>query len=192
MLNLDGVVPTKSQIQRTRRRLRRSILIALVVDLFILALGLFILAFYWASTYNWAIFLKGLHVVRVALLFSAYCSRINPLEMVGGTNQLKLLKVFSQYAPLHGWIIVGWLDLVVFRVPLLPVDLLVLSLTGSFLSLRQLLFVSLDVWLIFEFFLSNYLVYRRGVEGTLRAVYCKGRRPRHAAFVPTGQTGYYK
>ncbi len=170
-LIFDAISPTTKTQRRCRRNFRSSIALAILLDMLILALAIFILAFYWGTTYNWAIFLKSLHLVRLMLLFSAYWSEIEILNIIGASNSLKLLKILSYYTPLGLWIAIGWIDLVCFRVPLLLVDFMVLSLTGSFLSLRILLFLSLDIWLIAEFFFSNYLVYKRGVEHTLAVVY---------------------
>ena len=157
-------VTNEKRGRRARRNFRAQITILIIYDIVLLILAGFILIFWWGLPYYWGIFLKILHVLRISLILVVAMADIDPLCIIGTGKTWKLIKFFSYYNHLGIWLVVGWIDLVLTRIPLLILDPIILAISGHFLSLRLILSILLDCFLVAEIPISIYLVYTIGVR----------------------------
>ncbi len=164
MLILDNVEITDSKCRRAQRNFRVQVVLLLLYDIVLLVLAAFILIFWWGETYNWGILFKSLHLIRISLLLVVLMADIEPLCIIGTGKIWKLVKFFSYYSHLGIWLVVGWVDLLITRLPLFLIDPIVLAFAGNFVSVRLLFLTILDILLIVEIPLSIHLVYTIGVR----------------------------
>jgi hypothetical protein len=165
--NLDHI-PSKileSKIPKLRYRFKKWVFCVIILDLIIISYMFFCFFYFYIDTgIFWLAIPKFIQIIRTILLISLLFMNVVVYYLRGYEIKYRLFltKHFKKYIPLGLWSLIGTFDLV-FRLLSPFITIIVLLATGSFLQYQTLLFLSLDLIYILEFYLSLKMIYNYGV-----------------------------
>jgi hypothetical protein len=164
--NLDGVdiKLLKDKKNRIEKVFKTWLLVCICLDIGLFVFLITTLVLYSETGYYLSLIPKFLHLFRLVLLIITSTLRMNIYYLRGTSpNKIKLIKQFMHYRPLGLWLLIGIIDLFLFRIPILFIDIIVLAIAGNFVTDQTLVYTILNICFIAEFYLTHYIIWNVGV-----------------------------
>lgn len=149
----------KSKKKRLNLQLKKKIFLVSCIEFLLIIFTISTVIIWWYQGFIWTIFSRLFGQLRFIFLFISLALRIPVVNMLGNGKYTGIMKSLSIIPPLGIWELIGIVDLLFLRIPLFFVDLIYLATTGTFVSIRTLVYLILGLSLILEFFVSNYVIY---------------------------------
>ena len=139
---------------------KKYVFFVLWIHFILLVITVFYILFWWRKGYVIILFFKSLAFVRFLLLLGVFCTKIPVDKIYGRPNHYyKRLRHFSLYPCLGWWLLLGFVDLYIFRITIPVVDILYFFIKDKYISIQFLSYLTLDFAYIVEFHLTLYILY---------------------------------
>jgi hypothetical protein len=159
----------KETLARKKSRINKYFKFIVRVCIFIEILTIipFLICFYFYIDTGlfWTLIPKFIQIIRIILLIAVHFSKIDVywLRAFKPKYNFMLIKVWRYYPQLGAWLLIGYIDLFLFRFSVFIVDLILFIVTDSFITTQCLVYFMIDALYLIEFYLTFYLLYNIGV-----------------------------
>ncbi len=171
MRDLD-TISSQEKNQKSRRLqtiFKRYVILALSFHLSVTALTLVYLNAWWKSGYTVVLFVRGLVVVRILLLFRVLSIQINVLSIFGVNNYYKIIRHFKGHPSLGLWLLIGFVDLYLVRSIVPWINLSHFLFKGPVHTIQFPAYFLLDSLYLLDFYVTLYWIYYAGVRRNITA-----------------------
>lgn len=150
---------------KTRRqkvkRLRCFIGVSLFVHLAALSITLTLLFVWFQTTHSIILYFRALILLRILFLVFSLCYPINKPEFLIGVND-KVLRAWSYVPPLWAWLLIGRIDMYLFRWTIPIINVIWFLFKGPIDTFQFIAFFIHDVYYLIDYKATFYLIYYLG------------------------------
>ena len=177
--SLDHINTTELNERKNilQRYFKKRVFFALLFHIFILIATLTYIYFLLESTFIRVVFISVLNVFRIFLLIYILMKReILIVYIYGVDNYYKILRHVSFYPSLGLWLLIGFIDFYIIRLKIPIIDFLYFFLWRRNDWRIFLIYLSLDLFYIFDFYFTLHIVYYKGIRQNVKRNLLSRRR----------------
>ncbi len=177
--DLDHINTTELNERKNilQRYFKKRVFFALLFHIFILIATLTYIYFLLESTFIRVVFISVLNVFRIFLLIYILMKReILIVYIYGVDNYYKILRHVSFYPSLGLWLLIGFIDFYIIRLKIPIIDFLYFFLWRRNDWRIFLIYLSLDLFYIFDFYFTLHIVYYKGIRQNVKRNLLSRRR----------------